>query len=179
LFARLRETRKIFFGGAHDSGYQHTLTSLATEGHLHKITVLKTNSIAHDMERLINTHKLRVETISGLFLDQKLSSASHYAPPNIPFIRSSPAPTQSSSFNYNEPGDTTGLPSSYIDVANTTSAESPKLVGKKGRNGDVQGKNAMMSPTQTDASLYSESATTEHSDKDTTNMNNEIDPTKV
>ena len=75
LFARIPQTRRVFFGGAHDSGYIPILTALRTEGLLHKITVLKgSTKVAFDSENFFREVNLRVEEVPGLFLETKLIS---------------------------------------------------------------------------------------------------------
>jgi hypothetical protein len=41
MFARLSQTKLVFFGGSHDNGYSHAVLALETEGLTNKIVILK------------------------------------------------------------------------------------------------------------------------------------------
>ncbi|KAG8923492.1 hypothetical protein FRC02_011110 [Tulasnella sp. 418] len=73
LFIRLPQTQYVFFGGAHDNGYLHTLRSFQTEGLLHKIIILKGNSkMARDVETYIDEMSIAIAECPDLFLRLKL-----------------------------------------------------------------------------------------------------------
>ncbi|KAG8986941.1 hypothetical protein FRB93_005001 [Tulasnella sp. JGI-2019a] len=78
LFARLPQTRKVFFAGAHDNGYMPTLMSLRTEGHLRKLVLMKGYStVAYEFEMFLQETAVDVMDLPDLFLKQKLVSAGH------------------------------------------------------------------------------------------------------
>ncbi|KAF9511040.1 hypothetical protein BS47DRAFT_1331293 [Hydnum rufescens UP504] len=72
LFAHLPQTKRIFFGGAHDGGYASVLTSLQTEGLLDKVSILQGyQRSAYEIDAL----RMSIVTINGLFMEQKLNLA--------------------------------------------------------------------------------------------------------
>ncbi|KAG9030953.1 hypothetical protein FRB95_003290 [Tulasnella sp. JGI-2019a] len=73
LHTRLPQTRKVFFGGTHDNGYMPTLMSLGTEGHAHKLVILKGYAkMANEVETFLDDTDTEVISIPGLFLQKKL-----------------------------------------------------------------------------------------------------------
>ncbi|KAG8880128.1 hypothetical protein FRB97_001059 [Tulasnella sp. 331] len=73
LHTRLPQTRKVFFGGAHDNGYVPILRSLDTEGHAHKLVILRGHTkMAHEFETYLDDTSTDVIAIPGLFLEKKI-----------------------------------------------------------------------------------------------------------
>lgn len=73
LYARLPQTRKVFFGGAHDNGYRPTLDSLRTERHVDKLVILQGSvKMAHEVEVFVDDTAIEVTVVPGLFLQKKL-----------------------------------------------------------------------------------------------------------
>ncbi|KAG8893927.1 hypothetical protein FRB99_001627 [Tulasnella sp. 403] len=73
LYARLPQTRKILFGGAHDGGYVPILNGIRTEGNLDKLVMLKGSvKIAPQLQGFIQESKLEIISDPELFLKKNL-----------------------------------------------------------------------------------------------------------
>lgn len=73
LFARLHQTQRLFFGGAHHKGHLPAFNSLKNQDLCHKLTILRGSAkLAYDMEDFAVDQKIRVEVIPGLFHDQDI-----------------------------------------------------------------------------------------------------------
>ncbi|KAF4606736.1 hypothetical protein EYR38_000790 [Pleurotus pulmonarius] len=72
LFTHFPQTELVFFGGGHDNGYTSTLTSLETEGLLHKVVLVRGYS---DLAQEIRHLKLTELSTTGIFMTKKLISS--------------------------------------------------------------------------------------------------------
>ncbi|KAL0951145.1 hypothetical protein HGRIS_007880 [Hohenbuehelia grisea] len=71
LFSHFPQTEFIFFGGGHDNGYTSTLASIATEGLLDKIVLIKGYS---DIAAEIKNFRLPELSTTGIFMPKKLAT---------------------------------------------------------------------------------------------------------
>ncbi|KAG9038425.1 hypothetical protein FRB95_001282 [Tulasnella sp. JGI-2019a] len=77
LFSRFRQTRYMFFAGAHDGGYIPTLKSMQNEGNIHKMTILEGYAqTAFEARKFIEDSGLGITSIPGLFRQEKLENNS-------------------------------------------------------------------------------------------------------
>lgn len=72
LFTHFPQTELVFFGGGHDNGYTSTLTSLQTEGLLHKVVLVRGYS---DLAQEIRHLRLTELSTTGIFMTKKLISS--------------------------------------------------------------------------------------------------------
>lgn len=109
LYARMPQTRMLFFGGAHDNGYVPTLRSLHTERHLQKLTILKGSvDVAYEIGLFIDETGTPLVSFDGLFLQTtlengpglrraRLASTSSSTGNRLPFVGSRLAQGEASS----------------------------------------------------------------------------------
>jgi len=71
MFTRMPQTFKVFFGGAHDNGYQGSLASLQTLGYKEKLILLQSYT---QTAREIGALRLPTLETSGLFMANKLDA---------------------------------------------------------------------------------------------------------
>ncbi|KAF8336584.1 uncharacterized protein EI90DRAFT_194794 [Cantharellus anzutake] len=75
LFARLPQTRRVYFGGGHDGGYATVLRSMDIEGLLDKVVIIQGYS---RLARAIEDLRLPRLVIDGLFLRSRLNTRDYF-----------------------------------------------------------------------------------------------------
>ncbi|KAG8986943.1 hypothetical protein FRB93_005003 [Tulasnella sp. JGI-2019a] len=150
LHARLPQTRKVIFGGAHDNGYMPTLISLATEGHLDKLVILKGSAnMAHEIDRFRSQAAVDLITIPGLFLQKKLVSPSFLQPTMSPNPFSMPLFAQPN-LSYITPNETgSSTPERQNTPAKQPSPTKTAQRAPRSKRDDASSSNRTTTPTTT------------------------------